>query len=154
LGYSEVGVIGERESGGISRRGASGALALPIFQQGQGALARVAADLAQARAHVKQIEIAIDSDLRLQLELVDQATEQYTLYREQLIPQREAAVARLVEKVNFMLIGSFELLVAKQQEYAAYEGSLEALHAYWRARLELARAAGGPLPEIVSETQP
>ena len=146
LGYSDVGAIGEREAGGISRRGVAATIALPLFQQGQGALARATAQLAQARARARQIEVAIDSELTSQREQMDQAQAQYTLYREQLIPQREAAVARFGEKVNFMLVGSFELLTAKQQEYAAYEGSLEALHEYWQARLALARAIGGPLP--------
>jgi outer membrane protein TolC len=98
--------------------------------------------------------VAIDSELDSQLNQIEQTQAQYLLYREHLIPAREAAVARLAEKVNFMLAGSFELLMAKQQEYAAYEGSLEALHDYWQAQLALARAVGGPLPHIVTETQP
>jgi cobalt-zinc-cadmium efflux system outer membrane protein len=154
LGYSDVGVIGEREGTGISRRGVSAAASLPLFQQGQGAVARAAAELDRARAEQRQLEVAIDSELDSQLDQIEQTHAQYLLYREHLIPEREAAVARIAERVNFMLAGSFELLRARQQEYAAYEGSLNALHDYWQARLALARAAGGPLPQIVMEVQP
>jgi outer membrane protein, heavy metal efflux system len=45
-----------------------------------------------------------------------------------------------------MLVGQFELLLVKQQEYDAYQGYLEAVRDYWLARVELARTVGAPLP--------
>jgi cobalt-zinc-cadmium efflux system outer membrane protein len=67
-------------------------------------------------------------------------------HRTGLIPQREAIVARSQEMQNFMLIGQFELLEAKQEEYEAYGGYLEALKDYWLARVDLTRAVGAVLP--------
>jgi len=45
-----------------------------------------------------------------------------------------------------MLEGQFELLLAKRQEYEAYQGYLEAVRDYWLARTDLARAVGTTLP--------
>ena len=60
-------------------------------------------------------------------------------YRTVLIPQRVETVARAQEEVNYMLIGIFELLALKQDEYDAYQGYLgKALPV---ARLKSARAS-------------
>jgi cobalt-zinc-cadmium efflux system outer membrane protein len=67
-------------------------------------------------------------------------------YRDVLIPQRVETVARAQEEVNFMLIGIFELIALKQDEYAAYEGYLDAIRDYWIARAELGLAVGAELP--------
>ena len=45
-----------------------------------------------------------------------------------------------------MLIGIFELIAIKQEEYDAYQGYLESVRDYWVARAGLARAVGSMLP--------
>jgi cobalt-zinc-cadmium efflux system outer membrane protein len=67
-------------------------------------------------------------------------------YRDALVPQREAVVQRQLERFNYMLIGAFELLLAKQEEYDAYQAYLQAIGDYWQARVALARAVGAELP--------
>jgi outer membrane protein, heavy metal efflux system len=47
---------------------------------------------------------------------------------------------------NYMLIGTFELLAAKQHQYDGYESYIGALREYWTAYVELCRAAGGRFP--------
>ena len=42
-----------------------------------------------------------------------------------MIPARETVVERSQQEQNFMLIGVFELIQAKTQEYDAYQGYLE-----------------------------
>ena len=42
-----------------------------------------------------------------------------------------------------MLIGVFDVLVAKREETAAYRGYVEAVRNYWLARAALADAMGG-----------
>ena len=147
LGASTVGVAGEREADGTRRIGPSLSLALPLFNQGQGAIARAAAELDAAHAAQRQLELQIDNDVQRQSDRMQLAREQVLRYREGLIPQREAVVARLQEQVKFMLTDTFNLLLAKQQEYAAYEGYVEAVHSCWSARVELMRAVGARLPD-------
>ncbi len=67
-------------------------------------------------------------------------------HRDALIPQRESVVARSQEQQNYMIIGVFELIQAKRQEYDAYQSYLEAIRDYWVARTDLMRAVGARLP--------
>lgn len=150
LSGSELGVLAERE-GETRRAGASAGVSLPVFSQGQGAVARAAAELQAAQSRVHAIEVAIDAEVDTQLEQLGAAREQYQQYREQLIPQREAAVARLTEQANFMLVSPFELLLARQQSYSAYEGAVAALQSWWQARIALTRALGAPFPAPAKE---
>jgi len=146
LGKVDVGVAGERDSDGTKRYGPSLSLQLPIFNQGQGEIARSQALLDQSRAQLKALELEVDNSVRLAADRVGVARTIAEDYRTALVPQREAIVARTQEQQNYMLVGVFELLQAKQQEFDAYQGYLEAVRDYWLARVELARAVGSSLP--------
>ena len=77
LGGSEIGAVAERE-GGSRRAGLSAGVELPLFSQGQPAVARADAELQAAQARVRQIEVAIDAEIDAQLEQLALAREQYT----------------------------------------------------------------------------
>ena len=143
----DLGVAGEREADGSTRVGPSLSLKLPLFNQGQGVIARAQAQLDSARATQKLLEARIGSEVQMQATRMHSAFEQAAAYHDGLIPQREAVVARLQEQVNFMLTDTFNLLLAKQQEYAAYLGYVDTVHRYWQARVELTRAVGRRLPD-------
>lgn len=146
LGKVDVGVAGERETDRTKLYGPSLSLQLPIFNQGQGAIARANAQLDDSRARVQSLELEIDANVRLGVDRIAAAHKIAEDYRAALIPQREIIVARTQERVNFMLVGVFELLLAKQQEFDAYQGYLEAVRDYWMARVDLMRAVGARLP--------
>lgn len=146
LGGSDFGYEREREADGSRLRGPTLNLELPIFNQGQAKLARADARLAEARARLAQAEIGVGNSVRLGAEQVRELGNVVKIHREALIPQREAIVARSQEQQNFMLIGVFELIQAKVQEYNAYQSYLEAVRDYWLARVDLMRAVGQRLP--------
>lgn len=146
LGSIDLSVETTRESDGTRRTGPGLSLELPLFNQGQGRIARSEAQLAEAEAELRTMEIAISNGLRRAAAEVSAAKQRVELYRDSLIPLREAVVERMQEQVNYMLAGQFELLRAKQEEYQAYQGYAEAVRDYWLARTELAREAGAPLP--------
>jgi cobalt-zinc-cadmium efflux system outer membrane protein len=146
LGSVDVGVQRERETDGSKLTGPSLSLALPLFSQGQAAIARAEAQLDIARAEEARLTLQVDNDVRLSVERVAAMRSIATDFATALVPQREAVVQRQVERLNFMLIGTFEALLAKQQEYDAYEGYLRSVRDYWLARVELARAIGTRLP--------
>lgn len=154
LGTVEIGAERERETDGSVLRGPTLALALPLFDQGQAAIARAQARLEQGRAALARLELDIDNDVGLGVERVAALRRIAEDYRAALIPQREAVVARQTERLNYMLIGAFELLLAKQQEYDAYQGYLESVRDYWQARVALARAIGTRLPSDAQPPQP
>ncbi|MEO8673414.1 MAG: TolC family protein [Tahibacter sp.] len=146
LGRVEIGVERERETDGSRLTGPTLSLALPLFNQGQAAIARAEAQLEIGRAQLEQLEIQLDNDVRLGVERVAAMRAIVEDYRAALVPQREAVVKQQVDRINYMLIGPFELLLAKQQEYDAYQGYIEAVRDYWLARVALSRAIGMNLP--------
>jgi len=146
LGKVDLGIAGERETDRSKLYGPSLSLQLPIFNQGQGAVARASAQLDAARARARALDLDIENAVRLGVERVAATRSVAAEYRAALIPQREAIVARTQEQQNYMLVGAFELLLAKQQEFDAYQGYLEAVRDYWLARVDLQRSVGARLP--------
>lgn len=146
LGEVEVGVETERETDRSRLTGPTLSLELPLFNHGQGAVARAQAQLESAEARLRELEIAAANDVKLAHARVANAKARAQAYRTSLIPQREEIVARSQEQVNFMLQGQFALLLAKRQEYEAYQGYLEVVRDYWLARIELAKSVGTQLP--------
>ncbi len=146
LGQFDIGIERERETDGSRLTGPTLDVSLPIFNQGQGSVARAQALRERARARLAGLELSIENDLRSASEGVAVAREIVAEYANALVPLREAVVARTQENVNFMLTGVFELLLAKREEYDTYEKYLEAVRDYWLARVELSRAIGGRLP--------
>ena len=151
LGGTEIGYERETELDGQRITGPTLNLEVPIFNQGQARVARVEALLAQARARLAEREVAASNAVRLGVERVRILREIVATHRDALIPQRESVVARSQEQQNFMIIGVFELIQAKRQEFDAYQSYLESVRDYWLARVELMRAVGARLP---SEAQP
>ena len=154
LGGTEVGYQSETEVDGQRLAGPTLNLELPIFNQGQAKVSRVEALLALSRARLAEIEIASDNAVRLGAERVRILRDIIATHRDALIPQRESVVARSQEQQNFMIIGVFELIQAKRQEYDAYQSYLEAIRDYWLARVELGRAVGGRLPSDARPAAP
>lgn len=144
--FLEVGIEGERETDGARLLGPTLSIELPLFGHNQGGALRTQALLDHTRAQIQAMEGEIARDVAAAYARLGAARARVERHRKGLIPQREAIVARLQELQNYMLVGQFELLLAKQEEYAAYEGYLTALQDYWLARVALARAVGGALP--------
>ena len=146
LGNVDLGVEHTRISEGARLTGPTLSLEIPLFNQGKGRVARSESQLAQAEAELRTLETGISNGIQRAFAEVASARARAEEYRQSLIPLREMIVTHTLEEVNFMLKGQFELLLAKQQEYDAYQGYLEAVRDYWLARVELSRQVGAPLP--------
>lgn len=149
LGELNVGAEHERETDGARLNGPTANWELPLFNQGRDALLRAQAELRIAIADVERLNLKVGNDTRLAYAAMQNAKAKVVEYQQRLIPARIAAVARGQEEENFMLIGVFELLALKRQEYNAYQGYLEAVRDYWLTRAELTRAVGNSLPSSV-----
>jgi cobalt-zinc-cadmium efflux system outer membrane protein len=154
LGEVEIGVETEKEEDEPRHTGPNLSLELPIFNQGRGAVARARAQLQDAEARLQELEIAITNGVELASARVASAKARAEAYRSALVPLREEIVTRTQEQVNYMLVGQFELLRAKQEEYDAYQGYLEAVADYWIARADLAREVGTRLPSSAQRAEP
>ncbi|TXH04776.1 MAG: TolC family protein [Nevskiaceae bacterium] len=148
----EVGVQGERDSDGSHLIGPSLVLQLPLFNRGEAARARLQALDQQAHADLAAQELVAAGEVRDALARVQSMRRRVSRYREALLPQREDVVAQLQTRQNYMLIGQFEVLQARQQQFEGYQAYLDALRDYGLARIDLARATGAALPDEAAAT--
>jgi cobalt-zinc-cadmium efflux system outer membrane protein len=146
LGALDVSYGRERGPGDPALRGPGISVQVPLFNQGQGAIARGQARQAATQARLRELELAIDNDVALQVDRIANARAVAEHYRTELIPQRDTVVRETQAQVAYMLVGAFELIAAKQAAYDAYQAYLESLRDYWLARVDLQRAVGGQLP--------
>ena len=153
LGDTQIGFDREREVDGSVIQGPTASIEIPIFNQGGARVARAQAHYLQARAQLLALQLKTDNAVRLGAERVHVLSDIVKVHREALIPARETIVERSQQQQNFMLIGVFELIQAKTQEYDAYQSYLEAIRDYWLARLDLMRAVGARLPSEKDATE-
>ena len=146
LGDIDIGAERERETDGTRLSGPTLDLEIPIFNQHRDKLLRADAELQIAVAEARLVSNDVNNSVRLAFAAIENASARVLEFRDVLIPQRMAAVERAQEEVNYMLIGIFELISLKQDEYDAYQGYLEAVRDYWLARANLSEAVGNSLP--------
>jgi cobalt-zinc-cadmium efflux system outer membrane protein len=153
VGQIEVGVSTERETDRTWVTGPSLAIELPIFNQRQADIARLKAQLRRSQKRLTAQAIEIRSEVRslrnrliMQRNLVDH-------YRGTVLPLREQIVDLTLKNYNYMLTGAFDLLMAKQQEFEAYQKYLEAMRDYWIIRADMQRSLGGRLPGQMQSRQ-
>lgn len=153
LGDTAIGFEREEEIDGSNIRGPTLDLELPIFNQGQARVARADAQLRLSRARLARIELLSGNGIDLAAERVRVLSDIVRIHRDSLVPQREIVTVRSQEEQNFMLIGVFDVIQAKTQEYDAYQSYLEAVRDYWLARIDLMRLVGARLPSEGQATE-
>ncbi len=146
LGSTSIGYDREREVDKSVIRGPTLDLEVPIFNQGGARVARADAQLRIAKAKLALVELSTENAIDLASERVRVLSDIVRIHRDALVPQREIVAARSQDEENYALIGEFEVLLAKTQEYDAYQGFLEAVRDYWLARVDLTRLVGSRLP--------
>jgi cobalt-zinc-cadmium efflux system outer membrane protein len=147
VGQIEVGISRERETDRTWVTGPSLAIELPIFNQHQADIARLEAQLRRSQKRLTAQAIDIRSEVRslrnrliMQRNIIDH-------YRHTVLPLREQIVDLTLKNYNYMLTGAFDLIMAKQQEFEAYQKYLEAIRDYWIIRADMQRSLGGRLPD-------
>jgi outer membrane protein, heavy metal efflux system len=140
-----IGVDTEREADGQRVTGPTLDLELPIFNQGQGEIAKLTAQYRQAQRELEALAVNVRSEVR-------EARDQLTVARgltsdigKRLLPIQQKALNLTLQQYNYMLSSAYDLLLARQNEVAAERSYIEAWRDYWIARAELERAVGGSL---------
>ncbi|MGI8431765.1 MAG: TolC family protein [Chthoniobacterales bacterium] len=144
-GGVRIGVDTERETDGSRVTGPTLDLELPIFNQGQGEIAKLTAQYRQAQRELEAMAINIRSEVRESRDQLVAARDLTSYIGERLLPTQQQALNLTLQQYNFMLKGAYDLLLAKQNEVAAERSYIEAWRDYWIARAELERAVGGNL---------
>ncbi len=144
-----LGVSAERESeSGIWTVGPALALSLPLFDQGQPAVARAVAVLNSLQesyaAEAVELRAAVPSAASRVLARRGRAD----FLRRVVLPLRSRIVEETQLQYNAMQQGAFELLMAKREEIVAGATYVEELRDYWIARAELGQLLAGSGPPL------
>ncbi len=140
-----VGVDTERSADGQRVTGPTLSLELPLFDQGQPAVARLAAQYRQAQRSFEALAVNVRSEVREARDALIAARDAVEYYKKTLLPQRQRILRETLLQYNAMQKSSYELLAAKEREQVAERSHIETLRDYWIARGELERAVGGRL---------
>ncbi|MGI8437610.1 MAG: TolC family protein [Chthoniobacterales bacterium] len=141
----KVGVDTEREPDGQRVTGPTLDLELPIFNQGQGEIAKLRAQYRQAQRRTEALAVNVRSEVREARDQLIAARDLTSYIGKRLLPTQQQALNLTLQQYNYMLKGTYDLLLAKQNEVAAERSCIEAWRDYWIARAELERAVGGSL---------
>jgi cobalt-zinc-cadmium efflux system outer membrane protein len=125
--------------------GPSVAIEIPLFDQRQAQIAKLEAHTRQAENELHALAVDVRADVRASRARVATARGVVEDYAKTVVPLRENIVRYSQEQYDAMLLGVYQLIQAKQNEYAAYREYIEALRDYWIARSDLERAIGGRL---------
>src|SRR5437660_8281363 len=142
---AEFGGHYEREISGEYAVGPSVNVPIPIFNQGQAAVARSSAKLRQSEQRYLALAADIRSDVRAARDKMLLSRRQVEYFKSTALPTRMRVTEESQLEYNAMQIGPFQLLQAKQEEVKTGAESVEALRDYWVARAELEKAVGGSL---------
>jgi len=140
-----LGVDTERETDAQRVTGPTLDLELPIFNQGQGEIARLTAEYRQGQRKLEALAINIRSEVREARDQLVAARDLTSRIGKHLLPTQQQALNLTLQHYTYMLKGAYDLLLAKQNEVAAERSYIEAWRDYWIARAELERAVGGSL---------
>jgi len=145
LGGAGVGASVQHDPEGNTVAGPAASLELPIFDQKQAAVARLRARRRQAELRLAGLAIDVRSEVREARGRLLFARSVVERYRSVVVPLRERIVALSQRYHDAMLLGVYQLLLAKQNEVNAYREYVESVRGYWIARSDLERAVGGRL---------
>jgi len=131
--------------GSVHSIGPSVNVPIPIFNQGQPAVARSSAKLRQSEQRYLALAADVRSDVRAARDKMLLSRRQVEYFKSTALPTRTRVTEESQLEYNAMQIGPFQLLQAKQEEVKTGAESVEALRDYWVARAELEKAVGGSL---------
>ncbi len=149
----KIGVDTERAPDGQRVTGPTLDLELPIFDQGQPALAKLAAEFKQANDTYQAQLVNVCSEVRIAQAALLAAREMVEFSQTNLLPLRKKILGETLLHYNAMQKNSYDLLAAKEREQMAEQSNIAALRDYWLARVELEHAVGGRLTSTIQEPQ-
>jgi len=153
LGATSVGAGIERAPEGFTVAGPNVGVELPVFDQKRAVIARLEGQLRAALARETALAVDVRSEVRAARSRVVATRAVVERYAKVVVPLRQRVVRLTLEQYNAMLVGTYQLLQAKQSEVTAYRELIEALRDYWLARADLERATGGTLPVAAAHAE-
>ncbi|MCI0746893.1 MAG: TolC family protein [Verrucomicrobia subdivision 3 bacterium] len=141
----DIGVDAEHDLDHAWVIGPTLSLEIPVFDQGQPELARLASEYRRAVRNFEALAVNIRSEVREARDAIVAARDVVEYYQKVLLPQRQRILRETLLQYNAMQLGNFVLLSAKEREALTERETIEALRDYWIARARLERAVGGTI---------
>ncbi len=138
--------VGVERDGGEWGYGPRVELEVPLFYQGQGAVASAEAEMRRAQALHASTALRIRSAARVLTARVRVAGERARFCRSTLLPLRERMVEESLRQYNAMSSDLFRLLAAKRDQIETQQRCVHVLRDYWIARTEIDELLAGGMP--------
>jgi cobalt-zinc-cadmium efflux system outer membrane protein len=146
LGPFGIGVAYKREPNGEKFLGPTVELGLPIFNQHQAGVARSEAAFKRSQEHVSALAVEIRSEAREARNRLTASHEIARHYQKVMLPLQQTIVNETLKFYNGMLVGVYDLLLAKQSQVQTARQYIAANKEFWLAWTDLERALGGTVP--------
>ncbi len=138
----------ERGEDGNYSRGPKIEIGLPLFDRGKARIARLEAELSDAENRYAQLAIDVRSEVREAASRLNAAQELLLHYRSAVLPLADQVVGETLKFYNGMLVGVYELLIAKQAQIRAAGDYISVWRDFWVAWTDLELAIGTHLPAV------
>ncbi len=139
----ELGVDTEKDSDGKRLTGPTLDFELPIFDHGQAALERLAAEERRAEQLFRAKAINARSEVRELQDRLIASRDLAEYYRVSLVPIQSQLLRQTLLFYNAMQKGPADLLAIKRRQLEVEHEYIEVWRDYWITRTELRRALGG-----------
>lgn len=154
LTLNRLGVFGAVTAGFDSEKGigeprGSGPtveFSVPLFDRQQASSARLKAEMRRSVFTVAALEAQVRLEVRLAYSKLAAARKAAERYKSALVPLSQRVAAETLKHYNFMLLGVYDVLRTKREEFEAQNEYIDSLRDYWTAWSELERALGGKIP--------
>ena len=140
LGHPEVGVSTEKDVSGGRVTGPTVKTGVPIYDLGQTEVSRSGSQLKEVELKLKALENDIRSEIKQKRNRLFAVRTLVEEYRGSIIPVRQKINEETQKHYNYMLLGNYDLIRAKQNEILANKEYIESLKEYWIARSDLEKA--------------
>jgi cobalt-zinc-cadmium efflux system outer membrane protein len=149
-GDVELGAAAEREAGGGWTVGPAVSVPVPLFDTGGAAVSRADAELRRARQNYTATAVEVRAAARAARDRLIASRETAERYRTMIVPLRHSIVEQTQAENNAMLVGTFDVLRAKQDEIEAGAAYVIALRDYWLARADFEQVMNGRMNSLIA----
>ncbi len=146
FGAVAVGIDAEKGIGEARGIGPAIEFSVPLFDTQRNNTARLKAEMRRSVLTVAALENQVRLEVRLARSSLVAARKSATRYKTALIPMSRRVAAETLKHYNFMLLGVYDVLRTRRDEFDARREYVDALRDYWTAWSELERALGGKIP--------
>lgn len=146
FGTVSVGVDGEKGLGEPRGIGPAIEFSVPLFDQQRNTSARLQAEMRRSEFTVAALENRVRLEVRLARSSLVAARKSSERYRTAIIPLSRRVAAETLKQYNFMLMGVYDVLRTRREEFDAQREYIDSVRDYWTAWSELEHALGGRIP--------